>query len=172
MKLTFHDLDARRDELGITALEICRAARLSITQYSKWRAGTNSPRTGTLTRLSLAARRVANGSVYEAGQSLQVYRLALVLCALQAGMDPAVVLQHDPTRRAAANKEWMAAAQVRRRALYIAHVCCGISQAVLAKEARMTTAAVSLAILAIEETRGETDDDAIGVIERVMQLDA
>lgn len=172
MTLTVQDVEAQRLSRGWSRFDLCAVSGVTRSQYERLLQSRHVPRKGTLARLVIAMRRLSNGYRPGAEQPLQVFRLALTLCALQAEMDPAVVLQHDPTRRATANKEWLAAAQVRRRALYIAHVCCGVSQAVLAKVSGMTPAAVSLAIVAIEEARGETDDDAIGVIERVMQLDA
>ncbi|MAA97428.1 MAG: hypothetical protein CMN87_18325 [Stappia sp.] len=171
MTLSIDEIEARRRQSGVNVLDLCSASGVVISHYARLRDGVNQPRPATLSSLSIALRRLAGGTPANDGGALQLYRLSVALCALHAGADPEQVLAQDPTRRASANREWMAAAQIRRRALYIAHVCCGVSQAVLAKVAGMTPAAVSLTIRAIEDARGDNDDDAIGVIERVMQLD-
>ncbi|GGE79280.1 hypothetical protein H1W37_19355 [Stappia taiwanensis] len=172
MTLSVRDIEARRQSQGWTLLQLCSASGVSLAHYGRLRGGEHAPRPATLSSLAIGLRRLCNGSANDAGQAFQLYRLAVVLVAQEAQADPMQVLAHDPSRRATSDPEWMTAAQVRRRALYIAHVCCGVSQADLARVSGMTAAAVSLAVNAIEDTR-ESDDDGsvISAIERVMQVE-
>ncbi|MBB98344.1 MAG: hypothetical protein CML67_02220 [Rhodobacteraceae bacterium] len=101
------------------------------------------------------------------------YLVAIVCAARGEQVVPLDVLAHDPARRATSDPAWLAAARVRRRALYIANVCFGVSQADLARVSGMTAAAVSLAVNAVEDMRDDDDDSSlIGQIESVMNFAA
>lgn len=75
------------------------------------------------------------------------------------------VLASDPGRRATFDPVWKRAADLRGRALYVAHAYCGIPQAQLAAAAGLTNAAVSLAMGRVEDACEPDDDPLFQLVE-------
>ena len=94
-----------------------------------------------------------------------VYRLCLGLVCQAEGVPVAEVLASDPGRRATFDPVWKRAADLRGRALYVAHAYCGIPQAQLAAAAGLTNAAVSLAMGRVEDACEPDDDPLFQLVE-------
>lgn len=113
-------------------------------------------------RVRLAISRIHRRDLAPDGQfAAASYRLAVAIVAERFGAQAAEVLAADPGKRATADPAWMQAAKLRRLALYIANIYLEIPQAELARAAGMSKAAVSIAMNAVEDLRGDSDTEAM-----------
>lgn len=151
------EIEARRAELDIPIHELERGADLSGGHYWRLLTGGCAPRPSTLARLEASLQRLASRANAAAGErALEgVFRLSVVVAALATGADAAAAQASDPARRATQDPEWMAAAQVRRLAVYLINAGLGLSQTETAKAAGMSKQAVSQAVREIEERRSD-----------------
>ncbi|MGG7535335.1 hypothetical protein [Rhizobium sp. 12,4] len=156
-------LDELIDRSGLADSAIERMAGLSNAYLYKIRGGRRPLTRVVLTRVRLAIARIRRGEtnpneVMPSGS----YRLAVAYVAMMLEMQPETILLADPARRATADVAWMRAARARRWALYIANQYLNVPQAELARAARMSKAAVSIAMNDVEDERGD------GVLEKLL----
>ncbi|MCA1241847.1 hypothetical protein LC092_05320 [Stappia stellulata] len=172
--MTWHaEIEARRVAKGFTMNQLCQAAGVTLRHYHRLLVEESQPRQRTIVRLQLALCLLERMGERALNPHTITYLIAILWAARGEQIMPLDVLAHDPSRRATSDPAWLAAARVRRRALYIANVCFGVSQADLARVSGMTAAAVSLAVNAVEDTRDDDDDSSlIGQIESVMNFAA
>lgn len=143
---------------GLSDAAIERMAGLSNSYFYKIRQGRTPLTRIVLTRARLAIARLRRGETtpQEAFPSA-IYRLAVAYVGRFLDLSPEAILAADPARRATADAAWMKAAVARRWALYIANVYLNLPQAELARVARMSKAAVSIAMNDVEDERGNHD---------------
>lgn len=154
-------IEELRIDAGITREQLTRTAEVHVSHYRRLMNGERQPSEITLSRLSQAVNRLRRAEDTSNEPVQKIYRLCVVIVCTDVGADPAEVLSHDPGRRATGDPAWKRAADIRRRAIYIAHVLCGFPQRQLAAAAGMTTAAVSLAMGAVEDRRDDVRDDPL-----------
>ncbi|WP_295805900.1 hypothetical protein [uncultured Nitratireductor sp.] len=163
-RLEIRAIERRRKDLNLTKDHMDRAANLTRGHYHRLVSGVCTPRPSTLARLKAATlnagkRRTAAHNDDE-GLSIS-YQLAIALVANALGRDAASIHGQDPSRRATHNPEWMAAAEVRRIALYLLNAAAGWNQAKAAEAAGVTRQAVHTACKAIEDRRNERSFDRL-----------
>lgn len=54
----FQEIDARREKLGITAIQLVSRARIDKSAYCRWRAGSRCPRISNLNALGVALQEI------------------------------------------------------------------------------------------------------------------
>lgn len=153
-------IEKRRLELGVSYSDVERAAGLSAGYCWQLVNGRRAPSPATIARLKLGLARLSRNRDAGGGKERLVdliYRFAVAWIADREGFDAAKVLASEPGRRATQDKEWMAAAHIRRLAIYAVNQFGGISQAELAVAAGTSKANVSMLIKEIEETRDEPE---------------
>ena len=162
---------------GIPEGEILRAAGMCTRHLNKVRRGDFALSARGVNRIKLAIDRLRRAERQEAGERetdgatphkssiAAQYRLALAIVHAVTGLKATHVLDQDPGKRATADPEWLAAAQARRLALYIANQYLNIPQAALGRAARLTKSGVCLAIQELEDMRDH--DEVRRVIELV-----
>lgn len=156
-------IERQRRKLGLSQTKLAGLAGINPTHYSDLVARKKSPRKTTISRLKMALIHHDRGdsSLYE----LVIFRLCLMAVCQQQDQSPAEVLMHDPKRKANADPDWKRAADIRRKALYLAHSFCQVPQSRLAKLIGVTPAAVSLAISNTECADDLDTDPLIQLIE-------
>lgn len=164
------EIEERRRQAGFSQEMLARAAGISSGYYRNALTGARQASPALVARLKSGLYRLERSAGEPQRHGTHVtWRLAVVLAARLYGEDPAAVLAHDPARRATADPQWLAAARVRERALYICHVICGLAQRELAAVAGMTPAAVSYAMGRVEDARDEDADDPLfGLLEMLI----
>jgi hypothetical protein len=153
-------IEAARAQLGIDAARLEAAAGLQGYYYRRLLRGDFAPTPATLARLRTGLARCRARQTDDRAMVL-AYRLALALAAHVLGLDPARCQDQDPARRASFSREWMAASEARRLALYLLNAGCGFSQSAVARAAGMTKQAVSLACREIEDRRSDRAFDEL-----------
>lgn len=156
-------IERRRQQLGLSKAKLASLAGVNQRYYYEIAARSTTPRRDTLAKLKTALARFEKGEPPKF--PFQVYRLCLGLVCQAEGMPVAEVLASDPGRRATFDPVWKRAADLRGRALYVAHVYCGIPQAQLAAAAGLTNAAVSLAMGRVEDACEPDDDPLFQLVE-------
>lgn len=76
-------------------------------------------------------------------------------CARALGLDPLDVLATDFTKQTSVNQQWLAAARVRRLAMYVVVTELDVTQAALAAAIGITKQGVGKALRDIEDLRDE-----------------
>jgi hypothetical protein len=149
--------------------EIMRIAGFGPRYLYNIRSGYRSVTPRTLSRVALAIDRLKRAEKQDAGERetdgatpykssvAAQYRLALALVASVTGQRVGDILDADPNKRATADAVWLRASQARRLALYVANQYLNVPQAALAKAARMTKSAVSIAMKELEDMRDQPD---------------
>lgn len=152
--MTLADFEMRRRQYDISMAEIERMAGVASRYLYKCLKGHKQPSPAMIMRLNHALSRIRRGE-RQADERMPsaCYRLACAHVALFYGVSSEVILSADPAKRATADKDWMLAAALRRRALYVANIMLGVPQAELARAAGMTKAAVSIALNDVEDER-------------------
>jgi transcriptional regulator with XRE-family HTH domain len=151
-------IEERRLRLGVTIGQLERAAGISNGHYTRLLKGT-AARPTTIAKIEQALSRLEEC----------VFKLCVAIVAMEAGTNAAFVFSHDPAKRATANPDWMRAAELRRKALYMANVVVGLPQATLARAAGMTKSAVSLAMQELEADRPDSGEDFFSQFEEALQ---
>lgn len=155
------DVTAILDEIKrrkISVGDVERVAGFGRDHLRQLRIGRRSMSRDTEVRIRLAIARIQRGDRHHDGQqAAAAYRLALATVARKMGVEPRLVLEADPSKRATADQAWLQAAKVRRVALYIANVYLNVPQAELARAAGMSKAAVSIAMNEVEEMRDSAE---------------
>lgn len=155
-----HEIEKRRLELGIPVSELERAAGTAQRYYSKLVNNLYTPRPGLIARFRLALMRLKTAREADSSLELMVcYRMAVALAANALGRDALAVHRQSPGRRATQDPDWMAAAEVRRLAVYLMNAGAGFRQTETGLAAGMTKQAVSLACRDIEDMRDDHDFD-------------
>lgn len=152
------EIEARRQALGVSIDALERAAGIADGHYHALLGGAKRARHATLARMRITLQRLKlkqeTGS--EEDYRLAVaYRLCVALAARELGRDAAAVHRSDPGRRATHDAQWMAAAEVRRLAVYLMNCGAGFRQTEVARAAGLTKQAVQLAVKDIEARRDE-----------------
>lgn len=167
------DLERTIRASGLKELDILQTAGMCPRYLYRLRRGQKplTPRTMNRLRLAVdrlkrservdAAERETDGATPHKSSVAAQYRIALALVASVTGAQVAPVLDADPNRRATADAAWMKAAQTRRLALYIANQYLNVPQSALARAARMTKSAVSIAMKELEDLREQPDVHAV-----------
>ncbi|MGR6465424.1 hypothetical protein [Rhizobium sp. PAMB 3182] len=146
-------LKAHRDR--ISDAQICRVAGCAPRYLWSLRAGERPVTRKLISRLQLAIGRIKRGDLDPAEAPIAAtFRLVIAMVAANAEVAPEFILSADPARRATADPDWLKAAHLRRRALYICNVHLNIDQATLGRVAGMSKAAVSAGLKEFDE-----DDD-------------
>lgn len=153
--MEIYEINRRRAVMKITISELCRQAGVGVRTYHDALAGTCTMRPATLAKLAAALDRCrrANAGSGPAGNQA-AYRAAIVLAAMLTKADARAALAADPAAKASANPLWLAAAQTRRLAFWIANGQLGLRVTDIARAAGVTKQAVSSAIRELED-----DDD-------------
>lgn len=159
-------IERRRRQLGLSQSKLACLAGINQRHYGEIAARRTEPRRGTIAKLKLALSRHQKGDLPEI--PFMVYRLCLANVCQAARVPVEQVLTQEPSRRATFDPVWKQAAELRGRALYIAHTICGIPQAQLAQAADMTTAAVSLAMNRMEDASDPDEDLLFQAIETAL----
>ena len=152
-------IERTRQQMKIPIDRLCAAAEVAPRHYYRLVARRVSPRGSTISRLNMALQRHKIGFGAEAHELAPhaALKATMVLAAFCLKADARAALDADPAQRATSNPEWMAAARVRRVAIYVANQFFGFAQADLARAAGVTRQAVSNAIKELEDER---DHDA------------
>lgn len=156
-------IERRRRQLGLSQSRLATLAGVSASHYYDIAARRSEPRKTTIAKLKVALARHEKGDP-PAGPLL-IYRLCLAVVCQADGVPLAEVLAQDPGRKATFDPVWKRAADLRARALYLAHTYCGLPQAQLATAAGLTSAAVSLAMGRVEDACEPDDDPLFRLIE-------
>lgn len=156
-------IERRRRQLGLSANKLAALAGVNQSHYYRIIKREYDPRRDTVAKLKTALARFEKGEPPKF--PLLVYRLCLGLVCQAEGVPVAEVLASDPGRRATFDPVWKRAADLRGRALYVAHAYCGIPQAQLAAAAGLTNAAVSLAMGRVEDACEPDDDPLFQLVE-------
>lgn len=156
-------IERKRRQLGISASKLAGAAGINPNHYSDLVHRRKQPRRDTIASLSQALSQYERGN--SNASSVQIYRLCLLTVCQFEKADLSAVLQADPKRRATSDPQWLRAAEVRRKALYLANAVCGVSQKQLASAAGLTPAAVSIAMNAVEDACDPDTDPLIVLVE-------
>lgn len=163
-------LKAHRDRISDAA--IARTAGLDKGYLRLLRSGRRAVTAPMINRIALAISRIKRGDV-EPGEALvaAAFRLVIAMVAQNAAVTPDFILSADPARRATADADWLKAAQLRRRALYIANVHLNIDQAKLGRVAGMSKAAVSAGLREFDEATDLPGPlmDLLGAVEGAFQ---
>lgn len=153
-------IEAKRVAIGLSIEQLTGAAGVTSSYYRLLRQDSAQPRRAIIARLKAALSRLTGRPADLAAPEIRLvfysYQMALALVCERAGVSTSTVHAQDPSRRATADKDWLAAAKLRRQAYYLLNCALGIDQADIAKATGMTPAAISLACRAIEQER---DDD-------------
>jgi len=167
------DLDRTIKNSGFPEAEILRVAGIEPRYlYHVRRDRRNlTPRLAVRVKLAIdrlkrsarldAAERETDGATPHKSSVAAQYRIALALVASVTGAQVSEVLAADPSRRATADAGWMKAAETRRLALYVANQYLNVPQSALARAARMTKSAVSIAMKELEDLRDRPDVHAV-----------
>lgn len=159
-------IEEMRRRLGVTRQELERAAGLGTAGYhvlfvADENGRPREVRPATLARLRMGLARIRTRQHGTDWPMLVCWRVALALAANALHLDPARCQDQDPARRASFSREWMAAAEARRLAMYLLNAGCGFSQSAVARAAGMTKQAVSLACREIEDRRSDRAFDEL-----------
>lgn len=142
--------------MNLTIPKLCGEASVGVRTYYDALGGVKKPGKATLSRLAAALgrcqRKASDSGQLQALRDKAAWRCALVLAAAQLGQDGRLVLAADPARKATADPEWMAAAQVRRLAYWTANGMLGLSASDIGRLAGVTKQAVSKGIQEMEDT--------------------
>ncbi|AZN71841.1 hypothetical protein D5400_11640 [Georhizobium profundi] len=163
-------IEDRRLALKVSIRKLERTAGLSHGEYRRI-VDSQSCRPTTIAKLEQALARLSRREDPHDRERLEecVFRLCVAIVAMEAGTNAAFVFSHDPAKRATANPDWMRAAELRRKALYMANVVVGLPQATLARAAGMTKSAVSLAMQELEAERPDSGPDFFSHFEEALQ---
>ena len=163
-------IEERRRRLGVSIGQLERAAGISNGHYTRLLKGVTA-RPPTLAKIDQALARLSRREDPHDRERLEecVFKLCVAFVAMEAGTNAAFVFSHDPAKRATANPDWMRAADLRRKALYMANVVVGLPQATLARAAGMTKSAVSLAMQELEAERPDSGPDFFSHFEEALQ---
>jgi hypothetical protein len=162
------EINRRRAVMKIPVNDLCRQAGVSDRAWRYMLAGAKAPRPATLAKLAAALdrcqRRNAGGG--PAGNQA-AYRAAVVVAAMLTKADARAALAADPAAKASANPLWLAAAQTRRLAFWIANGQLGLRVTDIARAAGVTKQAVSSAIRELEDDDDPDTRHALRQIEEV-----
>lgn len=164
----FFEIDRRREEAGVTIEALCRAAGVNRKTWSDIRSRPDcAARPETLRRLADALSDLA---VAKSPDLLQGrLRTLLALLAADTGDDAKVVLATDFSRQRPQDKGWLAAARLRRFAIYLIVVEEDVRMADMARAIGISRQAVKQTVDEVREWRlDEPDVDAL--LERVGEI--
>jgi hypothetical protein len=170
--LSFEKIDARRRKLGISVERLIGEARVT---YFTWRHGMKGDirtRTPTLDRLDRALSRLAAGERQVTEGSLTLlYRTWVGIFARELGVDIAAAqaIACDFSAEKPQNPDWIAAARVRRLAIYTLACAMGQKNADVARAAGCSRQGVGKAIAEIEALR-ERDTALDAMLDRCARL--
>lgn len=142
-------IERKRRQLKLSASQLSALAGINPNHYSTLVARKANPKASTIANLRLALARHARGGA--ALPPFLIYRLCLLYVCQAENANLVAVLAQDPTRRATQDPDWMRAAEIRGKALYIAHNYCSVPQKQLAEVVGISTAAVSQAMGRVED---------------------
>lgn len=154
--LNIDDLFSMMADAGVRPAAVARMAEMHPCYLKRIHKGEVKLTNHAAGRIKLAIARVKRGERNSGEDTTSSsYRLAVAYVALFLQVKPADILASEPGRRATADKVWLQAARARRWAIYIANQYLGVRQAELARAARMSKAAVSIAMNEVEDERGD-----------------
>jgi len=159
-------IERERRKRGLSSSKLVGLAGVNPMHYSQLVARKAEPRKNTISRLKLALAHYDQGA--KTLPELLIFRLCLLLVCQSEDVSPADVLSQDPQRKANADPQWKRAADIRRRAIYLAHSFCLVSQVRLATIVGLTPAAISQAVKSAETSEDLEDDPLIELIETVL----
>ncbi|TYC51637.1 hypothetical protein FMN50_20365 [Rhodobacterales bacterium] len=145
----FWQIERKRRQLGLSANKLTTLAGINSNHYSDLVARKKHPRADTIAKLKIALSRHERGEATTL--PAMIYRLCLLSVCMSEGVKIEDVLSQEPSRRATFDPVWKRAADLRAKALYIAHTVCGVPQKQLAAATGLTPAAVSLAMGRVED---------------------
>ncbi|MEO1110119.1 MAG: helix-turn-helix transcriptional regulator [Pseudomonadota bacterium] len=155
-------IERRRRQYKLSHAKLAALAGINRDHYQEIITRKVEPRQATIAKLRLALSRHEFGG--RGSLPLMIYRLCLLYVCQSERVDLESVLAQDPKRRATFDPIWKQAADMRGKALYIAHAVCGVPQRQLAAAAGMTPAAVSLAMGRVE---GSCEPDEVPLFQMV-----
>lgn len=166
--MDIYEINRRRAVMKIPISELCRQAGVSDRAWRYMLDGRKTPRPATLAKLAaaLARCRRTNAGSGPAGNEA-AYRAAIVVAAMVTRADARAALAADPAAKASANPLWLAAAQTRRLAFWIANGQLGLRVTDIARAAGVTKQAVSSAISELEDDDDPETQQALRQIEEV-----
>lgn len=150
--MNFEMIERERKKQKLSVALLCRSAGVSARCYERIRAGNREARGDTLAKLTAGLRIAGRGD--RAGlASRTLFRLVLAQLADRAGLDPVMVLAHNPQLKATASPEWMAITQLRETACYMLNTVLGLPNAEVAMAAGVTPPAITQALRKMEDKR-------------------
>lgn len=151
--MTFDMIEAERKRLKIPVAKLCHTAGIASRTYERIRGHARCPRGDTIAKLTAALSQLKRGEKARATASRTLFRLVLGQLALNAGMDVAEVLAHDPQQKATADPRWMEIAKLRDLACYMLNAVLGLPNAEVARAAGVTPPAITMALRKVEDKR-------------------
>jgi transcriptional regulator with XRE-family HTH domain len=164
-------IERRRETLKISRAALCRAAGVDPVTYFRVTSG----RTKNLQRQTLDALDAALDAL--AGRPpppplaviAAFHRSAMIELARAQKLDPEAVLAADFSKQNSVNRAWLAAARVRRMAMYVTVTSLAISSSALARAIGVTKQNVGQALAQIEDLRdAETIDRLLDDVTRLL----
>lgn len=161
------EIERKRVAQRISLNELLRRARLDGASYWQLRQGAR-PRAGTLKRLDDALLGVCYVPPAPAIVAA-LYRVSAVLCAQARGVPPEDVVALDFKSEKPNSPRWLAAARVRRLAIYVVTVELEVPNADLGRAIGCSRQNVKQARHAVEDWR-EADPDLEAALTRIASL--
>ncbi|MGL4490538.1 MAG: hypothetical protein ACRCU5_13960 [Rhizobiaceae bacterium] len=166
--LTIHEIETRRKAMGLTQIDLCKAANVTATHYCRIIGGKVLPRPLLLSKLQLALTRHRIGFGAEARDLAPhvAFKAVVALVALEMKADVRLALDAKPSRRAVMDPQWLQAAQCRMVAYAVTNGCFGMTTADIARAAGVDKSTVSLGIRQINDRR-DKDEKLDAVLNRL-----
>jgi hypothetical protein len=148
-------INRKRAVMKIPVTGLCTQAGVATSVFFEGLNGKTNMRPETLAKLNAAIGRFKMAFAGDAGPMSchAAYRVSLVYAAAELKQNPKTALASDPSRKATSDPDWLAAAEVRRLAFWIATRMLGFNGSEVGRAAGVTRAAVSEAIKKIEDAR-------------------
>lgn len=157
--------EAAREALGLPLSAVAMAAGIDEKTYRRIAGGTCQPHPSTAKKIDAAIAQLKQvGRAPRLPQSVRLIRAVfegqVAAQALSLGLNPADIKRQAPELNRPKDPAWLAAARVRRRAMYLVVVALDVPAAKVAEALGLTRQAVSKAIKELEDARDEPAIDA------------
>jgi len=167
---SINEIDRRRAALGLSHSELCRLTRLDHNTWWSLRRGLSQPHKGTIKRLTEALDGRRPPEPMGPAMVKTLYRLAVFSLAKERGENARAVLviATDFTSEKPRDPAWLAAATIRRLAMYLVTVEFEVTNADLARAIGCSRQNVHQARKSVEDMR-EQDAGLEAVLVEVAQ---
>lgn len=162
------EIERARIAARLSRAELCRRARIDPRSYRDHCSGHAAPKDQTVARLKAALQ----GTAYQTAPPVviaQLFRSVILIVAEKRGVPAEQVALLDFSSEKPNSPEWLAAARVRRLAMYIVTVEFLVENAELARAIHCSRQNIKQARDAVETWR-DNDSELDGLIARVASL--